>query len=362
MAHRLPGPASSHTRDIDLNSNQAVTPNIQLKPANSPDTKIVIFNCTHPRATCLRFKQWLLLSWAGQRMHDPDILRIEYQDLASVKVVDKATLVLLEDSATLDGKANRPITIFALFLPHVERIRWFYSLLSPSPIITDLHGKNAISIARQLLPNTNPHHEPLYTFLTEHFTRAIAIPDSPDWLTANQVTDYAPSIRSPETALSRITSLETLYTNPSTHLDLSTDRYLSHLHPAEIELASTVQLKSAQYLFTKRFFFQDFGQLCIRNREALQAQVDGVAGARVLRSEFLHAQWLERAFGWKVTRARRLVAGWKVLGFLDERRFLAWAREGAMVEGAGLVAEGEGDEDGEGYEEMTGVAQAREEV
>lgn len=265
-----------------------------------------------------------------------------------MKKGDKATLVLLEDSATLEGQPHFPVAIFALFMPHDERIRWFYSLTSPKFILIDLHVKRAISITRQLLPNTNRRHAAVYIFLTEHFTCAIRIPDSPDWATASQITDYAPSIASPESALARITGLERLYTNHAAHRDLSSERYLMHFHPAEIELASAVQLTCSEYLSIKRFFFQAFGVLCLRNRETLQAQIDGET--KSVRTEYAHQQWLEREYGWRATRAKKLVAGWRILGFLDERRFLAWAREGAMLEVVGLK-DGEGNGESEVYED-----------
>lgn len=55
------------------------------------------------------------------------------------------------------------------------------------------------------------------------------------------------------------------------------------------------------------------------------------ANAKV-RTEFAHAQWLERVYEWKLTRAKRLVLGLRELGLLEEKRILAWIRSGGQFE------------------------------
>lgn len=51
-----------------------------------------------------------------------------------------------------------------------------------------------------------------------------------------------------------------------------------------------------------------------------------------VRTEYAHAQWLEKDLEWKLTRAKRLVMGWRELGLLEEKRIRAWIRSGGQFE------------------------------
>lgn len=51
-----------------------------------------------------------------------------------------------------------------------------------------------------------------------------------------------------------------------------------------------------------------------------------------VRTEYAHAQWLESVYDWKLTRAKRLVVGWRELGLLEEKRIRAWIRSGGQFE------------------------------
>lgn len=51
-----------------------------------------------------------------------------------------------------------------------------------------------------------------------------------------------------------------------------------------------------------------------------------------VRTEYAHAQWLEKYYDWKLTRAKRLVVGWRELGLLEENRMRAWIRSGGQFE------------------------------
>lgn len=55
-----------------------------------------------------------------------------------------------------------------------------------------------------------------------------------------------------------------------------------------------------------------------------------------VRTNYAHIRTVEAQSGWNFARAKRLILGWEILGFLDEERVLA-------------VLEGE-DDDGEGSE------------
>ena len=54
-------------------------------------------------------------------------------------------------------------------------------------------------------------------------------------------------------------------------------------------------------------------------------------GAVHVRTDYGHGQWLERAHRFGNRRARRLVAGWRELGLLEESALLPWIREGGML-------------------------------
>lgn len=51
-----------------------------------------------------------------------------------------------------------------------------------------------------------------------------------------------------------------------------------------------------------------------------------------VRTVYAHAQWLEKVYDWKLTKAKRLIAGWAELGLLDENRMRAWIRSGGQFE------------------------------
>lgn len=51
-----------------------------------------------------------------------------------------------------------------------------------------------------------------------------------------------------------------------------------------------------------------------------------------VRTVYAHAQWLEKVYEWKLTRAKRLIMGWGELGLLDEKRIRAWIRSGGQFE------------------------------
>lgn len=109
--------------------------------------------------------------------------------------------------------------------------------------------------------------------------------------------------------------------------DLSDDRYLFELEPAERELASQVQLTCGEYLVIKRNFFKDWYTEVYRSDKKVK---DG----EMVRTNYAHEQWLEKEYEWTVRRSRRLVAGWKVLGLLDQSKIAPWAAQGGMLAGA----------------------------
>lgn len=142
------------------------------------------------------------------------------------------------------------------------------------------------------------------------------------------MTDYSPDIASPETALRRIEACEALYKSvKDPPRDLSDDRYIFELEPAEREIASQVHVTCAEYLVIKRNFFKDWYTEVYRSDKKVK---DG----EIVRTNYAHEQWLEKVYDWTVRRSRRLIAGWKCLGLLDQSQIAAWAARGGMLEDA----------------------------
>ena len=66
------------------------------------------------------------------------------------------------------------------------------------------------------------------------------------------MTDFAPNIENPDTAMRRIEACDALYNTRDEAQDLVDDRYLLKIPPAEREIASQVQVSCAEYLLIKR--------------------------------------------------------------------------------------------------------------
>ncbi len=71
-----------------------------------------------------------------------------------------------------------------------------------------------------------------------------------------------------------------------------------------------------------------------------------VEDGQKVRSDHAHQKYLEKVYDWTATRAKKLIAGWRTLGLLDEKSFLKWTKNGGM-----LAHEKYDDEDGSGKEE-----------
>jgi hypothetical protein len=64
-------------------------------------------------------------------------------------------------------------------------------------------------------------------------------------------------ILDPDDALDRLERNQYLYYHGE-ELDISDDRYILDLYPAERYIASAANLRCAEYLFVKRTFFKDY--------------------------------------------------------------------------------------------------------
>lgn len=409
--------------NIDLNSASATrAPTFSFPRSNTRASPITLLRCSDPRATCIHIKDWLLQSFNNDVYAADGIVRIENQELHLLPVdrdgkAKEGWMLLAEDAALMetafgDGKMDMQITIIAVLVPRDPRVRWFYTLLPIAPLLQRLDDLQLIHLHRAWNPGSH-HHKRFSAYIREEFTAAIAIPEAPDFLNAEQLTDCCPPMLEPDTALQRLEQNEFLYfalRNPARScLDLSDDRYLLQLHPAEREVASLVNLKCAEYMLVKRDFFKVFFEEIYRSDKKIDPNassftttstlnhcggMDSVVNSRQnsevppsqsatlrrrseregtqtpappdsvrrgggrpgyrnrVRTEHAHQGWLEREYEFRSSRAKMLVVAWRELGFLDEGRYLDWVRAGGMLEhselGGEVRGEGEGDVNADG--------------
>ncbi|KAK5123536.1 hypothetical protein LTR85_002574 [Meristemomyces frigidus] len=329
-----PRPIASSAQDIDLNSAAAKTPNFSFVKPELHHTAIHILPCLRPVSTCFEIKRWMVGQFANNSFGLPGILRIEGQNLDSLDKGKAGTLVLLEDAAHLDGEPRYPVTIMAVLVKGDAGVRWFYNLLPPHTMLNALAQTGVITTKGTVVDCGTEKHRRLFVYLRETFLKAVTIPEHPDYLAAQQMTDYCPDMLDPDTAYDRLEGNETLYfanNGNSEPLDLADDRYTHELHPAESSIASDLKLRCSAYLLLKRRFFHHFWREIVQFKEKI-----GVGRSRV-RSEHAHEVWLVESSDvtgvkLKSSKAKRLVIAWRILGFLDERKFLPWLKAGGMLE------------------------------
>ncbi|SMQ49538.1 unnamed protein product [Zymoseptoria tritici ST99CH_3D7] len=355
--------------DIDLNSaRQTRLPAITFKEPRAHDFPIVKFTCPHPHDTCMAIKGWLLNS-VKEGALERRVIRMERLHLSDLPTETEGSLILLEYAAQAD---ELRISILALVMPRDPNIRWFYSAKPIDDLLTTLAELEYITtpLVREPTPDHRiwgkvkkrepelriplprrmmngeeqegepDHHCRLFVFVRQCFLNSIAVPHHPDYIEALKFTDYSPEIMDPDTALTRIQADE-ISAHSKDGKDLSDDRYLLELHPAEREIASLVHLNCAEYLLMKRkFFFEFYIEMMHTNKH-----VEG--GKQRVKSDRAHQRWLEDTEPWKLpsARARRCVAGWKVLGLLDERVLFAWIRSGGMLQHSHNWVEDDGEDD-----------------
>ncbi|CZT15580.1 uncharacterized protein RCC_01431 [Ramularia collo-cygni] len=339
-----PSPSPCSAKGVDLNSLRATAlPSIVFKPARKHDFPVVVLTARNPVAICIMIKQWLLDQLNPFLEKDDHLLRIEPLEVFQLEPRRTGSLILLEDAAHIEDAEHKgrsdgiPIAIFALLMPKDPRVRFFYIQGPITPLLNRLASELCISeTARVIKPTphlhdnvdaTPDHHCRIYTWLQEAFLSAIAIPDHKDYANAVSMTDYAPFIKEGEDdlAMAKLQSCDVLYATKDEPTDLSDDRYVFALHKAERVLAAALGLRCGEYLLIKRHFFRAFKDDVLYNEKKL------LKNAKV-RTEYAHAQWLEKFYEWKLTRAKRLVAGWREVGFLEEDRIRAWIRSGGQFE------------------------------
>jgi len=252
---------------VNLNSTSETTvADIQFKPAHSHKFPIIVFKCRDVLGASNAIRTWLEESIDED---DHDTLRMDDQALDMVPPRQQGQLVLLEDAAALGGWAEHPTSIFAIFIPKDDRIRWFWCLFSPSSLLIELTGQNLIG-PPTAVSATSPKHGALYTFLITGFTTATTYPNSPDFIAASKLLDLCPPIRDPDTAHRRIEADVYLWFNGKTGADISDDRYILHLEPAERELVSLLDMGCARYILYKKTFFKQLGYEVIHDSEKVK--------------------------------------------------------------------------------------------
>ncbi|KAK0892170.1 hypothetical protein LTR91_012064 [Friedmanniomyces endolithicus] len=342
------------TAGIDLNSASARTLEISFVDPALHHSPILVLRTQNPIRTCEVIKKWLYLC-SAERIVSGNI-RVEAQDLHLLDRTKPAHLVLLENAAHLDSDPPKPLAILALLVKSDSKIRWFYTPQHPAKLLRFLSSEACLADSGISLHPHSTKHTTLYIFLRQAFTNALEIPQHPDFLFAETLTDYSPSISSPSTALTRLSETLSSLTHSALTLTPSTpppqDRYSPLLPLPEQHLAAALSLPSSAYLLLKRRFFAAFWRDLLANRERIGD------GRRKVRSEVAHEAWLVGYEGLVFGRggkrgkegrgrrlmgkeARRLVVGWRVMGFLKEERYLGWLGGGGMLEDAGAEEAGE---------------------
>ena len=394
--------------NVDLNHKDAnLAPTFDFEGKKQSPNTIVLLSTAQAAWTCMHVKDWLLQSFGRQELFAPGIVRMESLELhlmpkEAKKAGGKGGWMLL--AKDICCHQERPVTVIAVLVPGDQRVRWFYTILPVGPLLTRLDNGNLLSNPKEIQPGTHRHRR-FTTYIREEFLHAVTIPHSPDYKNAEAITDCCPEIIDPSTALQRLEQNETLYFAHKNQLeagsDISEDRYLLLLHPAEREAASVAHFKCAEYLLVKRNYFKAFFEEIYRSEKKLDraaaasrssvsidagpgeesaAAAPAAARARMLesasspqgsfsggdnpregsatpvrrgghearrtrvRTEHAHRVCLEEVYELRSWRAKHLVVVWKELGFLDEGRYLEWVKAGGMLESLGWEGESEEDE------------------
>ncbi|KAI7239286.1 hypothetical protein KC352_g14856 [Hortaea werneckii] len=266
---------------------------------NAYEKSLYVIPTENVAALCLHTKQWLLDQFRNPELSAPNILRVDSQNLHELPWMSRGHLVVVEDSIYLDHHPEILGSILAVSVPKDPNLRLFYTILPIGPLLRHLRQNNCLNKTAKSIPSHSKHHARLFHFLTQTFLTSITPPHHPDYIAAQQITDYCPSILDPSTAFSRLESNETLYfatAGVSEPLDLSQDRYTHTLHPAESSLAADLKLACSAYLLLKRKFFQAFWKECVAHKGRISGTAEG--GSRV-RSEHAHEVWLVEETKWK---------------------------------------------------------------
>jgi hypothetical protein len=265
-------PSEVGTQVVDLNSRSAThIASIVFYPVQQHNQTIKLFKVHDCLLVCQHFRRWL------QTAGTPDIrevVRIDDIELNLIAPNTKGSIFFLENAATLEGEPSAPVSIFALYIPTDKRVRYLWTPLSPTLLLTELAIHDLVG--PPVIPSNQfkltfsptgatipPYHHTVFTIIAQCFESATKYPDSPEMIKATRISDVCPSILDPATAHRRIDAADTLHSSHDPNAngkDLSDDRYILELHPAERELASLLYVGCAEYLFIKRTYFKAFSR------------------------------------------------------------------------------------------------------
>jgi hypothetical protein len=265
-------PPEVGTHVVDLNSKSAThIASIVFLPVQQHNLDIIQFEVRDCLQVCQRFSHWLKTTGSPETR---DGLRIDDVELNLIAPNTKGNIFFLEGAATFEGNECTQVSIFALQSPKEKHVRYLWTALSPSLLLTDLAIHDLIGppivSQNQFKPTFSPtgatlppYHHTLYTIIVQCFEGATKYPDSPEMIKATQISDVCPSILDPATAHRRINAADELYSSNDPNFsgkELNDDRYIHDLHPAERELASLLEVGCAEYLFIKRTYFKAFSR------------------------------------------------------------------------------------------------------
>lgn len=267
---------------VDLNSRAAtITPDIRFAPTAAAATTIYTFRVGSIRSLILHLSD-ALRGLAGA--DGAATLRLAGSDDALLPQRDSQGMsVFLHDAASVGGRTEQPVAVFGAFGEQGDKeIRWFWTEANPVGLLKRL-GRAGVVEERGLgelvapekekrIPGRPTKWEKVYTFISTAFTQAISFPHSTEYARAMQITDYCPSITPADStaAYRAIEASEYLGFSGHTGKDLSDDRYLLELEPAERMVASIVSMKCAAYLLFKRQYFKAYARDCILESEKVR--------------------------------------------------------------------------------------------
>jgi hypothetical protein len=265
-------PPEVRTHVVDLNSRSAThIASIVFLPVQQHNLDIIQFEVRDCLQVCQHFSHWLKTTGSPDIR---DVLRIDDVELNLIAPNTKGNIFFLEGAATFEGNECTQVSIFALQSPKDKHVRYPWTPLSPSLLLTDLAIHDLIGppivSQNQFKPTFSPtgatlppYHHTVYTIIVQCFEGATKYPDSPEMIKATLISDVCPSILDPATAHQRINATDELYASNDPNFngkELSDDRYIHDLHPAERELASLLEVGCAEYLFIKRTYFKAFSR------------------------------------------------------------------------------------------------------
>lgn len=274
---------------------------------------------------CVLFKKYLLDVFGWNAYGVEGILRMEKLDLWKLDGVTEGYVLLAEQACTIGmpaamgqtkiwkttkldqasgqheevrmnlyGKKWSPATVVAVLVPKKgttvggqgdkfgweKDARFFYCNDSvPITPVLKMLEKTGIKVLRSFSPGSLKHKQ-FSIWLGGSFLKAVIPPDSQDYKHAMIDTDCCPSVIDPDNALNRLYMNSYLHFAGDVARDLSDDRYLNQLHPAEREAASLSNLKCAEYLFIKRGFFKSFFEEIYRSDKKIDPNASSTASVR----------------------------------------------------------------------------------